>query len=126
MNQISQRDFFAAHAPVEIPEWFKVKANPAPTRPTAKEFTNDRLLAEYLDGWAKDPEFSPLDILNASEFSKREDRRELGQKVVLFQTAVENYYHAKQQHTEHQKSARYFAWRWAYADGMIAAEGGAK
>lgn len=119
------RDHFAAHAPDEIPVWFTVPKLPfeAPAVPTPPAYTLDMIADEasrrVCQQWFRDGCFElehvfaggvlPPDVAawmaTWQEWSDAIDARDCA-------------------HDEHRAAcerARFIAWRWAYADMMIAA-----
>lgn len=103
---MSMRDYFSARAPMPIPDWFKyVPHTPRPTEPTKVGFTMPQI--EKINS-----------ILNvANEFSEVE---------ITGDPEIDGYiarkFKAKNDmrnwHDE-QRSMKFFAWRWYYADKML-------
>ncbi|KWC56541.1 hypothetical protein [Burkholderia ubonensis] len=100
------RDFFAAKAPGEIPVWFKyVPVVPRPEVPVPREILPADQCKEFegLGEWLDEEDVSP----EVNEFHER---------YVLAHRAAEAW-------DAEQVVARYFAWRWHYADMMLRARG---
>ena len=103
---MSLRDYFAAHAPAEIPTWFydgfvkKEYDGPAMPDPDAVENISDR---DMCIEWMRDPVF------------------DLPEHLRRFQNAVKAHRQAMDRHRSDEHARVYIAWRWAYADAMLAA-----
>lgn len=101
-TDITRLDYFAAHAPAEIPHWFAPEPDPytgpaAPVIPSDAS-DEDRLM---LESWMKDPCF------------------DLPEQFEWFEKAWEEHREAVRRHNEFQVVDRYLAWRWAYAEMML-------
>lgn len=95
MSDVTLRDYFAAHAP-EIPDWFSISTDQQPVQYPAR-----------------------LDMVP-------ESTKKYIESLVLPEDRYEEYRRLKMEMEEpyhkwliEQKSRRYFAWRWHYADMMI-------
>lgn len=112
-NGMSLRDYFAAKAPTEIPDWFRCSGQPVPSAPTTEQalqqvkgfdsFSYSQ--KDTLRAWLRDPVFdleadiadigaAANEIMRLAELDRENVRRE-------------------------NTAARYYAWRWAYADAML-------
>jgi hypothetical protein len=97
------REFFAAHAPEQVPAWFQfVPTEPMPAIPgfqhlTATQMEQWRGLGDYLEPDQVDP--------IVVEFAKEQKAAQEAQAAWRTQREV----------------AAYFAWRWCYADNMLTA-----
>lgn len=105
------RAYFAVRAPEEIPAWFKGPALRAVKLPVP-----DAAIAEEAAEWNRDPCYDLDGVFDdgerqrlAREYSDAMDK--YGSEIVAAQAEME--------------VARYFAWRWHYADMMLAARGAA-
>lgn len=99
---VSRLDYFAAHAPREIPDWFRPEEpaynGPAYPATPAGIPDEDRKL---IDSWEKDPCF------------------DLDGEYAWFQTEVEAYRAAMRDHKERVAIERAFRWPWAWAKSML-------
>lgn len=103
MIEISRRDFFAAHAPAEIPDWFK-HIEPEKTYPPMPDYKAlDETHQELARQWQCDP-----------CFDLPEELAWYGEKVIAHRAGREDWVDA-------DRRARYIQWRWAYAGMMVAA-----
>lgn len=96
------RDYFAVRAPVNIPYWFKHRRPEAtyPPMPDVKEL--DEAHRKTAEDWIEDPAFDlPEEIFF------------FGEKVTAHRAG-----HAEWLDTD--RDARYFQWRFYYADSMLA------
>jgi hypothetical protein len=102
MNAHEDRQYYAAHAPAEVPRWFKVKpSRPQPAIPSCGHLTRN----EY-------EEFENLRRGAIVESSA--SLRAIGH-FREFNKVVEE----RQQWQDEQDEIEFFAWRWHYADMMI-------
>ncbi|CAB3784613.1 hypothetical protein [Pararobbsia alpina] len=98
------RDYFAVRAPAEIPDWFKHA--PATSRPVIP-VPHASLTSEQYKEWDGLDEWLELsDVSN--------EVREFHAK---YKAAIDAAYAWDRD----QEIARYFAWRWRYADSMLKA-----
>ncbi len=110
-------DYFAANAPAEIPNWYQ------PTLPTVDEQTR-HLRASVIDtpfqverlrrgvqDWRKDPCFD-LEGLGETEGERK--------FLKAYEEAFNVYSEACAVARSKNEQARYFAWRWHYANSMLA------
>jgi hypothetical protein len=109
-DKLTLRAYFAARAPKEIPDWFQIKdLRPAPKLP------NDKWLSESR------PSMHTAWMLQWSDLQKGyKSEGEVDLEVLAHHrryVAAEAELHAWQ--VEHDKE-RYYAWRWAFADDMMA------
>ncbi|POB00134.1 hypothetical protein C2134_02785 [Chromobacterium sinusclupearum] len=98
------RDYFAAQAPADIPAWFEWKPDrERPSIPSKFELNSEELrqqlegLGDWLDVKDVHPEVAAL-----------------ADHMARARTAAEQW-------DRQRDIGRYIAWRWAYADMMIAA-----
>jgi hypothetical protein len=101
------RQYYAAHAPAEIPDWFEfTPATPRPAMPDKfTELTDEqRNQLEGLGDWLEETQVD----LEVVEFARR------------LQKAREE---TKAWHLA-KESGRYIAWRWHYADMMLSGGAG--
>lgn len=111
------RDLYALHAPEEVPGWFEFQGSDAPPLPEAPGGLSDRAadLAfrirgnEIYDiGWA----VAAASINETEASSLRAYRDDLIAALS-----------ARQAHAKTVQAQRFIAWRWHYADLMLAARG---
>lgn len=104
-NGMCMRDYFAAHAPDQIPEWFTGPKSPIVIPPMPSTDSLSEADAKTARGWLHgDIEDLPDHLLF------------YGEAVVARGVAIE-------QKKADENVRRYFAWRWYYA-GMMILEGG--
>jgi hypothetical protein len=101
-DSITRLDYFAAHAPTAIPDWFKPEEpeynGPAyPTLPAGIPEEDRKMIAS----WERDPCF------------------DLDGEYAWFQQDVEAYRAAMRDHKERIAVERYLRWPWAYAKSML-------
>lgn len=99
---ISARDYFASRAPAEIPDWFQIEPlSAAPHLPSDEHLTNgQRFECEDLRNGIKEEEDVTIEALTYH-------REYVAAEAELHQWQMEH------------DAARYFAWRWHYADMML-------
>lgn len=104
MNDRDLRDYFAAHAPLPVPDWFKGESGKAmPTVPDAPSYWNAAQAAQFSD-------------LKQGIGLVSHAAREVAEFYAI-------YLAAKARHAawrDEQREKKYFAWRWHYADQMMA------
>lgn len=103
-DQAHMREFFAAHAPQQIPDWFKgERSGDLPSVPDAPL------------GWgaAKSAEFLELK-------EGRLERAASSPEVMAFFDIWRVARDAQAAWRDRQREKKYFAWRWHYADQMMA------
>lgn len=102
---MSLREYFAAHAPTEIPAWFHYTKPPKdfPKHPSLDEISTDENdpHRREVDSWLQDPIY------------------DLPEELQWFANKVKAHYDGKECWEQAAQRARYFQWRWAYADAMI-------
>jgi len=97
----TRRDYFAAHAPAEIPSWF---AHEQPKRdlPPMPDYRKlDPAHQDIALDWQRDGCF------------------DLPEEIAWFGKEVEAHREAKADWDDANYAARFFQWRWYYADMMI-------
>lgn len=110
------RDYFAANAPAEVPDWFEHRKPPRdfPEMPRWFEVFGDEKDKRVARDWLDDPCFDLADHVSDPE----RGRRFAGEV-----TASREGYAAW---SLRDKAERYFQWRWHYAAAMLRTrEGGA-
>lgn len=101
-HQISRREYFAAHAPTDIPGWFKPDFRPPPRIPCASELSpQHRKQWDGLGDWVEEHEAAP--------------------EVLAFRDRYNAALQAQDRYETEFARAQYIAWRWQYADMMAAA-----
>ncbi|QEL55464.1 hypothetical protein [Chromobacterium paludis] len=101
---IDLRDHFATHAPADIPAWFEWKPErERPSIPSKFELDSEELRQqlEGLGDWLNEKDVHP-------------DVVELASRMARARKAAEQW-------DKQRDIGRYIAWRWAYADMMVAA-----
>ncbi len=110
------RDWFATHAPTEIPNWFKHE----PANPRARV-----LSCEEAVRFAPDFSARTLDEINQAEdwlrdpFSDPIGRPELVRACWDAMRAIANSRNLFESGARQTEAERYIAWRWHYADLML-------
>jgi hypothetical protein len=105
------REYFAVRAPQEIPDWFKGPALRAIKLPVP-----DAAIADEAAEWNRDPCYDLDGVFDDGE------RQRLARE---YSDAMNNYGSEIVAAQAEMEVARYFAWRWHYADMMLAARGAA-
>lgn len=99
--------YFAARAPHDIPDWFTVPGAPALTAPEPHE----SITVEARE-WARDPSFVFDDAFPAGD--------ERLKHADAYLEAMRQHSSRTYARTGESARARYFAWRWHYAEQMVA------
>lgn len=107
---MSLRDYFAAHAPNEIPNWFHGERDPAPDVPDVK--VPDEFANEFSD-WRRGPVFDLTDSMQLKYGKEAADIAE------VYESAWQDFWEKYDSWKHVAKLQRYFQWRWHYADMMI-------
>jgi hypothetical protein len=96
-------DYFAARAPIDIPDWFKHREPEytVPPRPNYMALATKEHQDIALD-WQRDPCF------------------DLPEELAWFGEMMKTYRNAIAERDELNRVARFFQWRWYYANAMIA------
>lgn len=102
ISYFSKSEFFAAHAPEEIPDWFECQEIPRPPYPKFPELTPEQ--SDKVNKWKCDPCYDLED-----EFLK------------YVQTKYEAYYQQLKKVEKENVKIRYFQWRKYYGQMMAAA-----
>lgn len=97
------RDYFATHAPTSIPIWF---THVEPSKDNLPAMPDHLQLDEVHQKIARDWEEDPV-------YDLPEELTWYGEKVFA-------YRHAWALWRDENSAARFFQWRWHYADGMLA------
>lgn len=106
-NKNADLKFFAAHAPTDIPEWFKHieppkdKVPPAPDANVLPERPRQSFVS-----WRQDPCY---ELGASSSFPELAD----------FEKAQNKHWEAIKEWRSKNQAARYFQWRWFYAGQMV-------
>lgn len=103
---LSTREYYAAHAPLEIPEWFDWHEPAAPIQ--ADTTPLDIEARSILNGWKNK--------INCGFVASIE---ELPTELQSYGAAHLEYLEAIRAHSRECPAGRYFAWRWHYADMML-------
>lgn len=107
---MSLREYFAARAPAEIPEWF----GGPPVRNVARPYCPSEIASEVAE-WLRDPCY---DLDGVFDDEPRQ------QMAKAYQDATNQYDQEVVVAQGEQVIARYYAWRWHYADQMLNAAAG--
>jgi hypothetical protein len=112
---VTVRDYFAAHAPA-VPDWFVYREPNPPTPPPAAD------LDDFDAKWARDisSDDCPEESLNHHDV-----KPERAAKIRDYARVYGAYWTARLAHLDRQAINRIVAWRYAYADAMLAARGDA-
>lgn len=102
-------DYFAARAPVEIPDWFEGPKVPDPVQPSIPREIDDPNTESWLRGLA-------FDLWGA--YQQEDPRRQI---AIAFERDVYRWRRQKEATRKLRAGKRFFAWRYAYAEGMLAA-----
>src|SRR6185369_16843545 len=98
----TKREYFAACAPEEIPNWFKAIETGKPKAPDSyRSLPDDSPHKELLTQWHGDPIF------------------DLPEELKWYQEKWEAYWNEKSDWEKENARSRYFQWRWYFADQMI-------
>ncbi len=113
MDSISRMDFFAANAPAEIPEWFKI--DPTPISPEPQP---DLRIESEARSWVCDPhyDFAVCFRETVKDSAFYEGYRELAEK---YEKAMNAWWKERAEARQKDVEQRYFGWRWYYALLMI-------
>ena len=116
MQDMLVRDYFAAHAPTEVPDWFKhpdqaevpeLLSNAAALQQVPELAECSQEDKRRLREWMLDPHYDieqPLMAIGARAFQLKDEVRIEREAAIAF-----------------NRAARWFAWRWHYADVMLKA-----
>lgn len=96
-----RRDYFAAHAPADIPAWFQFDTGPKPVLPHPGALSGKHAKQWGVDGWLDESDVDP--------------------EVLAFRERYHAAFKATDQYEAGHAQARFIAWRWHYADMMLAA-----
>lgn len=100
-NTMNRKDYFAAHAPDVIPDWFRHDQPPTTKQPTGwmnLQMEDDKEMAK---NWVSDPIY------------------DLPEHLQWFQREHEAYWVEKKKWEIDNQSARFFQWRKYYAEMMV-------
>lgn len=106
---MSLRDYFAAHAPDDIPFWFTGPDLPEPPKPVPPPE-----IADYVRKWWFDNE--PSDLVGFLPDDAPIEHHEMAD---AFQNENVAHCDAIENRRNQLVIRKYFAWRWYYADMMI-------
>lgn len=100
-KDLSRLDFFAAHAPTEIPKWFEVKETKSPKKPDFH--------------WHQLPEGKEKKIFRKwSNF-----QADLPPEYDNYRIEWENYHNAINAWRQKNEAKKYFEWRRYFAEKMV-------
>lgn len=108
-------NFFAAHAPEQIPAWFErmpadqigMEILPAPKEPRREDqiFADDPDLMREAESWRKDGTWDLEDSTN--------------ERLREFAISWRKFWNDRTHYDKNKAIRKYFAWRWYYAKMMI-------
>lgn len=116
---MSLREYLAAHAP-DMPVWFNMPYEPQPSRPSiidGDHLSNPRIREACL-AWRRS---SQRDNVPAHDLALAGETEAEKKFLRDYQAQFEAYAEACEDRRIRHDRKRYFAWRWHYADAMIAA-----
>lgn len=100
---MTRRDYFAAHAPIEIPTWFEHPEPPKNIPPKPDFAALDPAHQSIVRDWQEDPCF------------------DLPEELTWYAEKWTAYQKARADWNDENDAARFFHWRWYYADRMLVA-----
>lgn len=99
-SALSRRDYFAAHAPADIPPWFQFAFRSEPSLPNFNDLSPAQQEQWHgLGDWLEDSDVDPL--------------------VLDFRDRYHSAQKARLQYEHERAEAMFIAWRWHYADIML-------
>lgn len=114
MNPINRRDYFAAHAPADIPAWFQHAdrtRDPRPVPTGALVAYGDRIVAY----WTDDAGIDLADFLDTDDALACVE-------AVAYQKQIQAWWTAEHARQRENLIGRMAAWRWTWANAMLRAE----
>ncbi len=96
-------DYFAAHAPGVVPDWFVHRWTPQEPRPTVDHLSPDD--QRRARAWLHDPIYDLSDDPESDLYK--------------YQQAIEAWRSASMEHERMDAAVRFFQWRWYYANMML-------
>lgn len=123
---MTMRDYFAAHAPTEIPDWF-YEAGGVKTGNRGKppEIPSWKDLPIHLQNFAKEWQLDPCQYDLTDIKSENLTDADM-MRLDKFQSSVFEANENRIKWVREAREAVYISWRWYYADMMIAARNGEK
>lgn len=123
------RDWFASHAPAEIPKWFEVEADPLPAKPDPQAFGFGGEHLRAAQQWMRDDAGADLISFMPSHDGLRMPKsmhwdpypQSLIEQCRQFQAACRAWSQTVADQQRNHQVKKYFAWRWYYAQQMLAA-----
>jgi hypothetical protein len=133
---LTLRDYFAAHAPIEIPGWFSTwfRANyePQPAAPSVDAWALTAVAREYAMRWAMDPRYSGASNELAEQFKTRHrpgPGNDHAPSDLLGLRSYQQAHEAWRKTLTRWENELYIdtlvSWRWTYAHAMCASAGAA-
>lgn len=104
-------DYFAAHAPDEIPLWFKPEPLKRPLKPNP-----DPVIAGLAKSWLKDPCYDFPSIFDQESGEYSTEYRRIAE---AFEKAISDWNEENRRIDRLESERRYFQWRWYYAEQML-------
>jgi hypothetical protein len=122
-QRMTLREYFAAHAPEAVPEWFECTS--LPVAPVDDRVPLDLLLPEHQDAarkWAELPVGTLIDFV-WRHAQKNAPTAQCPPEILVttcrrIQASYDAYHEAHQAWQWDCTAQRYFAWRWHYAAVM--------
>jgi hypothetical protein len=115
MPEITPRQFFAAHAPPEVPDWFKVNPLPRPAQPEIPA-----VLAPYdkpVRHWMREYD-QPLDVYLPDTATSA-----VLEAAAQFEKEWAAWHADRQRISRLDQERTYAKWRWYYADLVLSYQG---
>jgi hypothetical protein len=110
---MSVREYFAAHAPHGIPDWFKPEMADAPNPPTLRPCSDQAV--RLAENWRSDPCY---DLDDAARERTDLSRMDL-QSLRAYEHAMRVYRAARQLWEEERERQKVAQWPWAWADLVL-------
>jgi len=111
-NDYALFDLFASQAPKEIPHWF----DPEPLHESKPQEPSSDKYAKQHDPDGKNGLLRSLNSWKYDSYNFDSKTESIGR---TFQDMMENYYTEKAIWENKNQIARYFQWRWYYAQQML-------
>ena len=117
MNTVTPRDYFAAHAPIEIPKWFDYKhPTKEPEEPVNAINEVPTEVKDIARIWLKESRLSKCTML-----TERVAGLDTMTKIAcaIFEKSWMDYHENSRKYLVNKDESKFFAWRWYYADQMM-------
>jgi hypothetical protein len=116
-NRTDELLYLAAHAPTEIPSWYQpvFKDLVDPPRPAPPD-----VIADAVKEWKDRDRRRLRTYFEDDEQTGRKGNQALAKLADEYEYALKNWTSECYRRSEARQVARYFAWRWFWADQMLA------